>query len=411
LKVKIVLSLTGVALFAASGTATTISGNVYTEFYSYESKIPASNSHLRSLQGYRLNISDAFISGLSAFASGRLASDISDKSPTDPDYRVFGAYLQYRSRSDRFLIRAGRQFVYEGLGGLTLDGGKLKIAVGKNISLSGFGGTVPGPSFFTYDQVNRWNRRNAFGGRVSVKASGKLGLNFSFLQKEVDENLDARLIGLDAAYRKGRCSNSLRVDYDLYAKKVKLVSLRPQFRYKGGHDIRLEYSYRKPLLGYNSVFSVIDAKSIHQARLNAVYRNSTDLRTIAAVAYTMFSDDSNINIRAGVIFKGQSGGLAASSGYGGTKVGFFGGLRHDLNDDLTVYGNLDMYNLKLDSDEDEQEMFITAVFGGAYDVMKNLGARAEIQILSNPVYDYDTRGYVRLDYDIQYTGNGGGDAK
>ena len=411
------ISLVGVVLLMthAPTQATTISGNLYTEFYSYESKIPEANSHLRSLQGFRLNVKDVFKPGFSAYVNGRLASDISTKLSNDPDYRVFGAYLQYAPKSRKFMARAGRQFLYEGLGGFTLDGGKLKVKFGKYLSATAYGGTIPGPSFFTYNQVNRWDRRNAIGGRVNVKATGNTSFNISFLQKNVNDILDSRLIGFDYLCKKERFSSRMRADYDLYNKRLKYISISPRYKCAQGHSVRMEYSYRKASFGANSIFSVIEPNPVHQGRMNWTYKMDKALFGMGNVSYTKYSDRSNLSLRVGVSYNGHSGGIVYSNGYGGSKIGLFGNLRHSLTDKLKLYTNIDMYTTKLDSDLQESQTLVAASFGGRYSLSKQINARVEIQVLTNPLYDYDTRGYLRLDYSlfkkVKNTRQAGGDSK
>lgn len=399
---KRIVFLIGIALIMSNPMtrATVISGNFYTEFYSYESKIPEANSHLRSLQGFRFNVKDVFKPGFTAYVNGRLASDISNKLSNDPDYRVFGAYLQYTPKSRKFMVRAGRQFLYEGLGGFTLDGGKLKAKLGKYLSATAYGGTMPGPSFFTYNQVNRWDRRNAIGGRVNVRATGNTSFNISFLQKNVNDILDSRLIGFDYLCKRERFSNRMRVDYDLYNKRLKYLSFSPRYKCAQGHSVRMEYSYRKASFGANSIFSVIKSNPVHQGRMNWTYKMDRALFGMGNVSYTKYSDRSNLSLRIGASYNGHSSGIVYSNGYGGSKIGLFGNLRFGLTDKLKLYTNIDMYNIKLDSDLEETETLVAAAFGGRYSLSKQINARVEIQILTNPLYDYDTRGYLRLDYSL-----------
>lgn len=406
---------TAIILLAGTAAATDIAGNLYSEFYAYETRVPDTVSHLRSLQGFRFDVRDAFYQGFSLYVNGRVASDISNKLSNDPDYRVYGAYAQYQPASGKFMVRAGRQYVYEGLGGFFLDGGRLKFDVGKRASLSGFAGTLPGPSFYTYDQVNKWNSNNAFGGRIHVKASSGLALNASYLQKDIDENLDSRLIGFDGVYAKGRCSNRFRIDYDLYFKRLKLLTIAPQMRFKKGHSVRIEYLYKKPSFGQSSIFSVVKSNPIHQFRLHGLYKAGEELYGSGSVIITKLKDDSYVSLRVGPVYKGQSGGIVFADGYGGSKIGVYGGLNRAMTEDLSLYANIDMYSFKLDTEQDDSETSISGVLGGRYKIFKGLNARAEVQVLSNPLYDYDTRGYLRVDYGFLNNrvnnGSGGGSSK
>ncbi|MEE9554773.1 MAG: hypothetical protein V3W18_10790, partial [candidate division Zixibacteria bacterium] len=318
-------------------------------------------------------------------------------------------------KSRKYVARAGRQFVYEGLGGFTLDGGKLRVKIGKRFSATAYGGTIPGPSFFTYNQVNRWDRRNAIGGRVNVKATEAFAFNISFLQKNQNDILDSRLMGFDYLCKRERFTHRLRFDYDLYNKRPRYISFSPRYNYSQGHSIRIEYSYRKASFGANSIFSVIKPNPVHQVRTNGTFKIDEALFGLGTISYTKYSDNSNLSLRVGGSLNGHSGGIVYSNGYGGSKIGFFGNLRRSLNDDLKLYANIDMYNIKLETDLEESETLVAAAFGGRYSITKQINARVEVQVRTNPLYDYDTRGYLRLDYSlfkkIIKAEQAGGDAK
>lgn len=381
-------------------TATVVNGNFYTEFYSYRVKLPEDQSQLRSLQGLRLNVKDALTPGLSLYVRGRIASDISNKLANDPDYRVYGAYLQYTCSRKIVSIRAGRQFVYEGLSGFTLDGARLKIDIKDKLSIAGFAGTTPGPSFFSYDEMNEWKDSNAWGGRLQISAIDNLKLNFSYLEKGWLDNVDSRLAGFDARFKRDRFSTELRFDYDMLFERMKLFSIRPRYKLKGGHSVRFEYTYRKPSFGQSNIFSVFKSRPYHQVRFNPVYKISPALYGTGSISYTKYNDDNQVNIRIGGSYKGQSGGVVFANGYGGTKLGIYVLAIREMNPKLDLYANIDMYNYKLDSDEDDTEASINAAIGGKYKLMKGLLARAELQILSNVRYDYDTRFYLKAEYNF-----------
>ncbi len=380
--------------------ATVVNGNFYTEFYSYRVKLPEDQSRLRSQQGFRLNVRDALTPGLSFYVRGRMASDISNKLTNDPDYRVYGAYLQYTCSRKIVSGRAGRQFVYEGLSAFTLDGVRLKLNYKERLSIAGFAGTTPGPSFFNYDEINEWKDSNAWGGRLQISAINNLKLNFSYLEKGFQDNVDSRLAGFDARFKRNRCSTELRLDYDMLFERMKLFSIRPRYKLKGGHSVRFEYTYRKPSFGQSNIFSVFKSRPYHQVRLNPVYKISPALYGSGSFSYTKYNDDNQLNIRVGGSYKGQSGGVVFADGYGGTKLGIYAFVLREMNPKLDLYANIDMYNYKLNSDEDETETSISTAIGGKYELFKGLHARAELQILSNIRYDYDTRFYIRAEYNF-----------
>ncbi|MEE8417189.1 MAG: hypothetical protein V3S06_00855 [candidate division Zixibacteria bacterium] len=378
--------------------ASVVSGNFYTEFYSYRVKLPEDETQIRSLQGLRLNVKDALIPGLSFYARGRLASDISNKLTDDPNLRVYGAYLQYIFSNKNASVRAGRQFVYEGLSSLTLDGIRLKLSFKRWFSIAGFVGTTPGPSFFSYDEINEWKDSNAWGGRLQIGAISNLKLNFSYLEKGFQDNLDSRLAGFDARFQRDRFSTELRLDYDMLFERTKLFSIRPRYKLIAGHSVRLEYTYRKPSFGQSNIFSVFKSRPYHQVRLNPAYRISPAVYALGSISYTKYNDDNQLNIRLGTSYKGQSAGVVFADGYGGARLGVYGFINRQMNSHTVLYARADMYTYKLDSDQESSNSSISTTLGGKYEIFAGLDAKAEMQILSNIQYEYDTRFYIKVAY-------------
>lgn len=396
----ITLIMIGAIIGAARSpsAATVVSGNFFAEFYSYRVKLPEDESQLRSQQGLSLNVRDALTPGLSIFARGRMASDILNKLANDPDFRVYGAYLQYTCKRKIVTLRAGRQFNYEGLSAFTLDGIRLRFIHKRWLSAVGFVGTTPGPSFFNYDEINEWKDGNAWGGRLQIGAINDLKLSFSYLERGYRDNLDSRLTGFDARFKRDLFSTELRLDYDMLFERTKLFSIRPRFKLKAGHSVRFEYTYRKPTFGQSNIFSVFKSRPYHQLRLNPVYRISPELHGTGSFSYTKYNHDNQLNIRVGATYKGQSGGVVFADGYGGIKLGVYGSVNRRMNSNTVFYARADMYNYKLDSDQDNSTSSISTAIGGKYEILTGLDARAEMQILSNIQYEYDTRFYIKAAY-------------
>ena len=386
---------------AVTAFGSIINANLYTEFNGYKVKLPQEESHIRSFQGMRLSVRDAFIPGLSVFVRGRIASDLSEKLSTDPDFRVFGAYLEY-ARKDLLTIKAGRQYVYAGIGGLTLDGGRVDYKLLKKLLITGYVGTTPGPSFYTYDEINTWKESNAYGGRVKYSGPHNVGIGISYQERRYKENLDSRVTGIDFAWSGRLIGTSLRADYDNFQERLKLFAFRPNIKCPLGHSLNLEYLYRQPTLGLSNLFSTFASEPYHQFRINPTYKFSPKLYAFGTWAYTKFDDDNATRFSLGGSYRGQSLGMFFSDGYGGSQLGLFGSLSRNLNEKLRVYASGNMFDYKIDTNEDDTTPSLQAFFGCNYKLTGTLGTRAEMQILSNNDYKYDTRYYVRVDYGIRF---------
>lgn len=398
-KIKLACISATVLLMPGMANSTSIDAGLWTEFYSYKQQLPVEQSQLRSLQGMRLGVRDAFVPGLSMFVRGRVANDLSNDLPQDTDLRVFGAYLEY-ARQNWLTVRAGRQFLSPGISAMTLDGGRIDLSYKGDLQLTGYAGTIPGPSFYDLDRVNSWKDRNAFGGQLKFSGLKPFKVGVAFSQREVNENLDSRVMQFDLGYSKGRSSVLGRIDYDLFYERVRLASVKPRLKLPGGHSLDLEYFYRRPSLPMSNPFSVVSNKAFNQIRVNPVVRITPTLHALGSLSYTRFVDENNIRVSLGAAYRGQSLGGVISEGYGGRRYGVFASLFRDITEQLQGYFYGDMYQYKLDTEEDDTDPSLSTALGVRYIIGKGFSTRAEGQLLSNRDYEYDTRFYLRLAYDL-----------
>jgi hypothetical protein len=386
--------------FGSAMSQPSIDAGAWTEFYVYKVQQPADETQARSLQGARLRIRNAFVPGLSIFFRGRVASDISNKLATDPDFRVFGAYIEYM-RSDFATLRLGRQFISAGLGGFTVDGGRIDLTYQNSVILTGFAGAAPGPSFHEYDVVGQWDDRNAFGGRLQFAGIKGFRLATSYQQRNKNDETDTQLAGADFAVNSGPFTERGRFDYDFINDRLKMVVLRTGARFQQRHSLDFEYLYRRPTFAASDLFWVFRSEPFHQVRLSPVYRINQDLFAQGSLSYTILDEEQNTRISAGASYKGQSAGFVFSNGYGGIRLGAYGYLFRDLRQDLQLYIAGNLFNYKLDTEEEDTTPSVSTAVGARFDIIRGLNSRAELQFLSNRDFEYDTKFYVRLGYEFK----------
>ncbi len=389
-------------LAAVPSLAAVIDAGAWAELYSYKIKLPQTQSQLRSLEGLRLGVRDAFIPGLSLFVRGRVASDLQHKFASDPDLRVFGAYLEY-SRARWITARAGRQFVSAGVGALTLDGVKIDLSHRGGLTLTGYAGTTPGLTFYDLDEVNSWNKGNAYGGRLKFGGLTHWVFGASFQQRNYLKNLDSQIGGLDLAYSENHCGLFGRGDYDFFFKKLRLLTIRPTLRSPEGHSVSFEYLYRGTYLPLHNMFSVFKSKPFNQYRLSPTLKVGPNTYVLTSFAYTDYISDQNFRMSLGASYKGQSAGFIYADGYGGYQYGAFGSFSCNVNKSLQVYLHGDMFNYMIDPLEDDYTPSLAGALGTYFTIVNGLQTRAEVQLLSNRDYKYDSRFYLRLEYFFRKT--------
>ena len=343
---------------------------------------------------------------------GRIASDLVHKLSTDTDFRMYGAYLEY-SLKRALTLRAGRQYMYAGLGGFTMDGGRVDLTIRRHLMLTAYGGSTPGPTFYDFDKVNDWSKSNAYGGHIKYSIMKTWTVGASYLQQRFRKATfvnaegdtlhpqiwtDSQLGSLDISYSRNYCSAFGRADYDFIFKRVKMITVMPSFKMEKGHSIGFEYTYRRPTLPFSNMFSVFDGKPYHQVRVNPVYKINRDLYALGGAAWTKYSDAHNIRLNAGASYKGQSGGLVFARGYEGVKLGVFGYLYYQMKSGPLFYLSGDAFNYKLDANADKTIGNVAASLGTKFKIIDGFASRAEVQMLTNAQYKYDTRFYLKLEY-------------
>lgn len=389
---------------------TVFDAGAWTEFYTY--KVPnQDNQQIRSLQGLRLRASNVGTPGLSFFLRGRVLSDLSEKLATDPDFRVFGAYAEYQRRN-QLMIRVGRQFVSAGISGFTMDGGRIDLSPVRVVKLTAFAGGTPGPSFYKYDRIAQWDERNAMGGQLQYNGFKECRPSVSYLQRSTNTDVVMQAGGFDITIKTGPYSEWAGIDYDFLFNRLRSGVSRTGIEFQGGHRAEFEYFYRRPSLDLSNVFSVFRNEPFHQLRLSPTYRINKRAFAQGSLTYTIFEDDQNTRISLGGSYDGQSAGVVYSAGYAGTMLGIYSFLFYDLMERLQVYLNADMYNYKLDTEVDDTTPSVATSFGALFDVINGLSSRAEVQLLSNRDFKYDTRFYIKIGYNFnsrsRTTGLGGG---
>ncbi|OGC92524.1 MAG: hypothetical protein A2W25_07460 [candidate division Zixibacteria bacterium RBG_16_53_22] len=389
---------------------TIFDAGAWTEFYTF--KVPdQDNQQVRSLQGLRLRASNVGTPGLSFFLRGRVLSDLSEKLASDPDFRIFGAYAEYKRR-DLLMLRVGRQFVSAGIGGFTMDGGRIDLFPVNVVKLTAFAGGLPGPSFYKYDRIAQWDDRNAIGGQLQYNGFKEFRPSISYLQRSSNNDLVMQAGGFDVAIKTGPYSEWAGLDYDFLFKHLRSGVSRTGIEFQGGHRAEFEYFYRRPSLDLSNVFSVFKNEPFHQVRLSPTYRINKKVLAQGSMSYTIFEDDENTRISLGGSYDGQSAGVVYSAGYAGTRLGIYSFLFYDLVQQLRVYLNADMYNYKLDTEVDDTTPSVATSFGALFGVFRGVSSRAELQLLSNRDFKYDTRFYFKIGYNFnsrsRTSGSGGG---
>lgn len=103
-------------------------------------------------------------------------------------------YLEYRRSANRFGVRFGRQYVFEGVANEAVDGLRLSGDLGNHFSLSVYGGQPVG---FETDEGRSGD--SIIGGRLAHRYAARYEVGVSFKKSENDGETAEEMLGFDTA--------------------------------------------------------------------------------------------------------------------------------------------------------------------------------------------------------------------
>jgi hypothetical protein len=232
-----------VGAFAATATATVLSGSLRSSLYLQESRLGAGSYETRvayqgvndttrvpesrrnPLQNRARLVEEARLDALqlgvkplgfhSSFSAGNILTDQSLKETT---FRLYRAYLQWngmrRGPGVGYDVRLGRQWVLAGVGSGTIDGLSAKLGDSRVGDLTVFGGTLGTDRMLRTDKfwsLDKPGQSRAVGGRLRLQRSlgpvePTLALSLSQVDRKPRADLvtDAQRAGVSAELRASR---------------------------------------------------------------------------------------------------------------------------------------------------------------------------------------------------------------
>ncbi len=317
-------------------------------------------------------------------SSVRWRTDLSDALKQRGDFRIYNTYIQYKNRD--FIGRLGRQFLFDGAAGLTLDG--ISISAGDDFGAGIFAG-IESP----YDrsaELSDYQPSATFGGRLSYRRRGLL-YKISYVSVGSGDREGYQLLGLHSSQKLRilPVSISLRVDYNISKSHLQKGVIRLK-----GRLSRLEYNLsvckRLPLIRQDSWFSSFDLKGYTQVRAALDY-TFTEGWNIGAAAMETISEEDLISYLE-VFISGEKGLLGYRFRTGGHSSlnGFYFDLNHPMSDkvDINLGFNYDRYN---NYDAEYGSEALSAVFAARYQWRDWCILKGELQSLSNDYFESDWR--------------------
>jgi len=389
------VTFAGAADTSAPAAGTSWWFNLRSTGYMYQTDDPAGSSlnYLRTYQHVSGRVSGLAGGRIKLRASSRFAGDLRFDGNNDNSARLYAGHAEIRL-DPRVQARVGRQFLREGVAGLTLDGLWFSVRPDKRLDVSLWGGArAP----YTHDfEVGSLSDDSAYGGRIGFTASPGLRFAVSGAVRERGGVTAARPVGLEATAAVVRNLRVVgRLTYDLeYEDWGRMEAYARWTPAPNRPSLTLQLIDRRPAIDAASYFArFTDMKRIRMAR--TVARYETRQRFGGELEFTgLYIDDrSSSRFGAALLLPDMRLGYSLRLGEAGEESAFYGDVQRRLLPWLWVSGHASLVTYALLEDapvQDERELATFAARVRA-DLRPGFQLTAEVQSIRTPTYDEDIR--------------------
>lgn len=387
---KLLRYLMTAAVLIAAGRITAqvkISGSLQSSLYTFET--PAAVQQGSFYQSLRLRVAPQNYSRLYLSSYLRVAK-LGNRTWAE---KVYNLYADWKSSNQRFQLRAGRQFLYQGVINGTMDGLLLSANPARNLTVKFFAG-LEAPLSREFKAAD--TDSNVLGGYLSYRFSGAAKIDFSYFQKKRPEGIVWQIGGaaLSGRFRENFYYQA-QIDHNL--KTEQLQGMRYRLNYlRGPWSLSGEFNFQRPRIYEDSYFRVFQLQAYNQIRGEVSYQLSK-VRFGVQYIFTDYEFDQGNQAVLTIANRWGVVGLVLQEGYAGNNAGVYGQVRYAILPELTVnlyssYYNFERFATRIDEDA-------TAFSGGfEFRPVDFLSLSAEVQESINSFYSDDFRGLFRINY-------------
>ncbi len=382
---------------SASASSIRVRGSMGAKSYGYQDAEGIDHQWLAGIT----NISAYNLYGpVSAHTTIGWFGDSVDDYGTSAQFRYLKGYLQYRMPKG-LTMRAGRFFLYRGVGLGVLDGIDVSMQLNKKAQLAVYGGGMGALSRdFEFDALSK---TNGFGGEFKYSLNDKHShikntVGISYTRQVRNEEVYRHRLGLSGYTRVGSDITWLNIA-QLRMESIAFRRFTSRFRYKCDRIAALaEFSMFTPDMADHSWFSDFELGTAKRIRLGA--------------DYYFIEREWGVGLDAQVYMSGETGikaGPVVTTPYG--QIGYHldagdyarsGGPWASLNYspmsgiNLYAYGSFITFEweaMQIEATEDVENNLMMAHAGVKYRPAshKNFGIKAEFQMYSSPALEQDRR--------------------
>jgi len=405
----------------------TINGRLNTTFYTWDrldGQLTGPSeynkeTHFRGYQTIRLGISHG---DFSIRTYGQFSQDFYSQMDGDPLGRIYDLHLRWRNIFDMLDLSVGRQPIYSGVSRGTIDGGSLRLNLNDGkYTAHLYAGSLVMP--FQSGRIQPWNDRRMVGGQFAVRPFQGLYASVSYMDRHnkrepyfatradslfnpiqvlIDgDSREFQLASTDISYQHGnRASLYGRFDYNLDDSQPQRMEFWTRVNITSDLAVVAEYIYREPLVPYNSIFKMFELESNQEIEGGLEYRLNDWLTLTGRVATVWFNDDEE-SMRYAFSAESRYGAFSFSrtDGYAGEMNSVSLMANYPLAQDRWVLSAGGGYATYTAPDYDGPSDWALSVIGGiSHKVSRSFSLDVRGQYLTNRVFDYDTRIFIRVNY-------------
>jgi hypothetical protein len=373
--------------------AVELTGRVTSSFYGFEQ---LDETHWRSY--VQLNSNATLWRGgnsrsFSLRNNLRWKGDLAANEPETPQTYVRTLYLNLSGYPSGSTILAGRQFVYNTLGSSLIDGVRMKGRILESLRFDIFGGAAV--LHETPEEISALSDHAVVGSRLKYSRSRSFTVGLAWLWQKSHGTLSRHRVGIDLACEYRRTELYSRISYDLInltvADLLARLTARPQ-----GWYVSTEFHWRRPSVGGNTVFSMIDADAYAGIRVEATRNLWRQIRALGQFHVEGFEGSDSWRTVVGLKVRQFMIAWHHRDGHGGESEGFQGRAYVPLNPTLAVHAEAFLSRYLIQPATPEKIDAYSSSFGLEWRPGKAVRVRLEGQYLKNAVNNSDSRIFVQL---------------
>lgn len=389
-------------LFISPAFGFRLTGQFNSAYYLFQDKTPTDTSlnHIRQYQTLSLLVADFGRAGKSkGFELGstvRLRSDFLRGPQKNAQFNFYNFYLGYERLFGLLDWKVGRQFVAFPTLGANLDGVFTRLRPTRRIELLGFYGTSVNQ--LVPDRVGPVKENQTWGASMAVSTSPyfklKAGWGARFF---AGQNRFCGGFG-ELSYLYENWSFYGKAVYDRRTEQLVRSIFRLTLPRLKNLSAQLEAANYKPVFYQNSIFSRLPVGRYTDLRAAFNYPLSDHLGLFAEPGMVIYENETGYRVDVGLRADAISFGYRRIGGLGRSYDGVFSQVAYQKKPFIFT-GAFDLSQFHLVPDladsADEESKLANLLIGAGWQPNRSLIIEAIYQILSNPLFRYDNRLFLR----------------